>query len=530
MLLLLTWVVVIITAVVLYLRQTYSYLRRDGINHLPTIPFFGNLFWVMFQKEHFVDLIAKVTNAFPDDKIVGNYDMMTPILIIRDLEMLKRVTVKDFEHFIDRRSFTSELDPMFGRGLLLLHGDEWKAMRSTMSPAFTSSKIRLMVPFMEEVCLDMIKVLKQRIKDSGTSYYDMECKEVMTRYANDVIASCAFGLKVDSLTADSEFYVNSKAITKFTFWRFMKVMFYRLFPSVAGMMQLSLVPKETTDYFTNVVLGTMKNREQNKIVRNDMINILMEVKKGQLTHEKEGKDADAGFATVEESHIGKKPHNYEWTDTDLVAQAALFLFAGFDTISTAMSFILYELALNQDVQERLVREIREYDAKNNGKLDYNSIQNMTYLDMVVSEGMRLWPAAPFMDRVCVNDYNIGRPNKEATKDLIIRKGQCIVIPAYALHRDPEYFPNPTKFDPERFSHENRDKIVPFTYLPFGLGPRNCIGSRFALCEVKVMLYLLLRDLKLTTCDKTPVPARLSKNGFEMLIYGGAWVRLSVRTE
>ncbi|KAH9645240.1 hypothetical protein HF086_012118 [Spodoptera exigua] len=245
-------------------------------------------------------------------------------------------------------------------------GDEWKAMRSTMSPAFTSSKIRLMVPFMEEVCLEMIKVLKQRIKDSGTSHYDMECKEVMTRYANDVIASCAFGLKVESLTADSEFYLNSKSITKFTFWRFMKIMFYRLLPSVAQMMKLSLVPKETTDYFTNVVLGTMKNREKNKIVRNDMINILMEVKKGQLTHEKEDKDADAGFATVEESHIGKKQHNY--------------------------------------------------------------------------------------------------------------------------------------------------------------------GSRFALCEVKVMLYLLLRDLKLTTCEKTCIPARLSKNGFEMLIFGGAWVRLSVRTE
>ncbi|CAD0254264.1 unnamed protein product [Spodoptera exigua] len=530
MLLLLTWVVVIITAVALYLRQAYSSLRRDGINHLPTVPLFGNILWLMLQKEHFVDLISRIMNAFPDDKIVGNYDMTTPILIVRDLEMLKRITVKDFEHFIDRRSFTTELDPMFGRGLLLLHGDEWKAMRSTMSPAFTSSKIRLMVPFMEEVCLEMIKVLKQRIKDSGTSHYDMECKEVMTRYANDVIASCAFGLKVESLTADSEFYLNSKSITKFTFWRFMKIMFYRLLPSVAQMMKLSLVPKETTDYFTNVVLGTMKNREKNKIVRNDMINILMEVKKGQLTHEKEDKDADAGFATVEESHIGKKQHNYEWTDTDLVAQAALFLFAGFDTISTAMSFILYELALNSDVQDRLVQEIREYDAKNNGKIDYSSIQSMTYLDMVVSEGMRLWPPAPFMDRICVNDYNIGRPNKEAKKDLIIRKGQCVLIPAYDLHRNPEYFPNPTKFDPERFSHENRDKIIPFTYLPFGLGPRNCIGSRFALCEVKVMLYLLLRDLKLTTGEKTCIPARLSKNGFEMLIFGGAWVRLSVRTE
>nr|AAD25104.1 cytochrome P450 CYP9A1v2 [Heliothis virescens] len=530
MILLLTWLVVIITAVLLYFRSVYSQLSKQGVNHLPTIPVFGNLMWMVMKQEHFVDTLGRCVKAFPDDKIVGHYDMVSPILVVLDVDTVKRITVKDFEHFVDRRSFTSSFDPIFGRGLLLLHGDEWKAMRSTMSPAFTSSKMRLMVPFMEEIALEMIRVLRGKIKDSGKPYIDVEAKSVMTMYANDVIASCAFGLNVNSQASDHEFYVNSQAITKFKFSAFLKVLFFQCLPSVAQKLKMSLVPRECSDYFSNVVLTTMKDREKNKVVRNDLINILMEVKKGQLTHEKDDAEADAGFATVEESHIGRKQHNYEWTDSDLIAQAALFLFAGFDTVSTSMSFLLYELAVNPDVQDRLLQEIREYDEKNHGKIDYNVVQSMTYLDMVVSEGLRLWPPAAVVDRVCVKDYNIGRPNEQATKDLIIHTGQAVAISPWLFHRNPKFFPEPAKFDPERFSPENRHKIQPFTYFPFGLGPRNCIGSRFALCEIKVILYLLIREMEVYPFEKTIYPPQLSKDRFNMHLEGGAWVRLRVRPE
>ncbi|XP_021193424.3 cytochrome P450 9e2 [Helicoverpa armigera] len=530
MILLLTWVVVIVSAVLLYFRSIYSQLSKQGVNHLPTVPIFGNILWPFLRKEHFIDTLMRAVNTFPDDKIVGHYDMVTPVFIICDVDAIKRITVKDFEYFVDRRSFTSSFDPFFGRGLLMLRGDEWKAMRSTMSPAFTSSKMRLMVPFMEEIALEMIRVLQEKMRASGKPYIDVEAKDMMTRYANDVIASCAFGLKVNSQESDHEFFVHSQTITKFTFLRILKIIFFRCLPNLVQKLKMSLVPRESSDYFSSVVLTTMQDREKNNIVRNDLINILMEVKRGQLTHEKDDADTDAGFATVEESHIGKKQHNYEWTDSDLVAQAALFLFAGFETASTSMSFLLYELAVNPDVQDRLLQEIREYDERNRGKIDYNVIQSMTYLDMVVSEGLRLWPPAAIVDRMCVKDYNFGRPSPNATKDLIIREGQGVGVAPWVFHRNPKYFPEPTKFDPERFSPENRHKILPFTYFPFGLGPRNCIGSRFALCEIKVMLYVLIREMEVYPFEKTCYPPQLSKDGFNMQLQGGTWLRLRVRPD
>ncbi|CAB3238024.1 unnamed protein product [Arctia plantaginis] len=519
-----------IVALALYLRNVYSKFSNEGINHLPIIPVFGNLFWALFSLENITELMARLRSTFPDDKVVGLYELLNPIYIVQDVDTIKKVTIKDFDHFVDRRSFVSELDPTFGRSLINLKGDEWKEMRSTLSPAFTSSKIRLMVPFMVDVGEEMIKVLSKRINDSESQNIDVNTKDLTTRYANDVIASCAFGLKVDSQSVDSPFYVKAKDVVTFGVSKMMKIFFFRCLPTLANMMKMSLSSPETSGFFTDVVLSTIEEREKNKIIRHDMINILNEIKKGNLRHDEHTNvDSGAGFATVEESNIGKKSHNRDWSDNDLVAQAVIFLLAGFDTVSTAMTFIIHELALNPDVQEKLVQEIKEYDQKNGGQLDFTSIQSMKYMDMVVSEGMRLHPPAPFLERLCVKDYNFGRVNKAATKDLIVRKGTAVGFPIYVFHRNPQLFPDPLKFDPERFSDENKHNIKPFSYMPFGLGPRNCIGSRFALCEVKVMLYQLIRKIKVSPCEKTAIPLELSK-GFLIDIHNGAWVRFELRQD
>ncbi|XP_026318080.1 cytochrome P450 9e2-like [Hyposmocoma kahamanoa] len=251
----------------------------------------------------------------------------------------------------------------------------------------------------------------------------------------------------------------------------------------------------------------------------------------KLVHdEKSTQDKGAGYATVEESLLGQKQINRVWSDDDLCAQAVLFFIAGFESVSTALSFLLYELAINPDVQDKLYQEIKENEAKNNGQFDYNSIQNMVYMDMVVSETLRLWMPAVGMDRCCTKDYNLGKPNDKATEDFIIRKGDGLQIPLWSIHRDPIYYPNPNKFDPERFSEENKHKIQPFTYMPFGLGPRNCIGSRFALCEVKVMAYQLLKSIEVSPSTRTTIPSKLDPSTFFIRIKGGHWARFKIRKE
>lgn len=153
-------------------------------------------------------------------------------------------------------------------------------------------------------------------------------------------------------------------------------------------------------------------------------------------------------------------------------------YIGFDTSSTALTFAAYELTRNPDIQQKLYEEIVETHEKLDGKrLTYDVLQKMKYMDQVVCETLRIWPPAVQVDRVCTKDYHYDDGN-ELKFD--VEKGKALIIPIYGIQMDPKYFPEPDKFEPERFSDENKDSIVPGTYMPFGIGPRNCIGKRIEL--------------------------------------------------
>ncbi|CAH2105998.1 unnamed protein product [Euphydryas editha] len=528
------WGIILVTVLAFYIRQTYSRFSNYGVKHFKTLPFLGNMTNIILGTSTVAEELTRLYYDFRDERFVGRYEFTKPTIVVNDLDLLKKITIKDFEHFLDHRQFVDEEnDALFARSLFSLRGEEWKEMRATLSPAFTGSKLKQMVPFMEEVGNRMILVLKKQIKESKSDVIEIDIKDLTSRYTNDVIFSCAFGLQVDSHSErENQFYKVGKMATTFSFRQAILYYLGAALPWLVKILNLRFYSNTTKEFFTNIVLNTMKDRESQKIMRPDMIQILMDLKKGQLKYdEKNGADTegDTGFATAEESAVGKKKVDREWSDVDLIAQAVVFFLAGYETIATATAFTLHELALNPEVQERLAKEIKEHDAKNGGKVNFNSIQNLTYMDMVISESLRMWPPLMQLDRVCVKDYNMGKPNPKAPKDYIVRKGEYISIPAWPIHRDPEFYPNPDKFDPERFSPENKHKINPFTYMPFGIGPRNCIGSRFALCECKVMLYQILLHTEVFPSGKTCIPSKLSSDSLSSSLQGGHWLNIKARS-
>jgi hypothetical protein len=133
----------------------------------------------------------------------------------------------------------------------------------------------------------------------------------------------------------------------------------------------------------------------------------------------------------------------EWTDKDLVAQSMIFFLAGFDTVSTAMCFVGHLLAVNPDVQEKLVREIDDLNEELDGKLPtYENIQSMEYLDMVISECLRMWTPVILIDRQCNKPFVLEDTNGNKVQ---INDGDGIMIPTYSIHHDAKYFPDPEKF-------------------------------------------------------------------------------------
>lgn len=138
----------------------------------------------------------------------------------------------------------------------------------------------------------------------------------------------------------------------------------------------------------------------------------------------------------------------------------MFFLAGFETSSSVANFALYELAINHDIQIRLRQEIVDTLEKFDGKVTYESLLEMKYLDMVFNETIRKYPVVDSQFRKCGKDYKI--PNSKLT----IPKDTLVVLSSHALHHDERFYEEPSKFDPERFTDENVKKRHPFAYIPF----------------------------------------------------------------
>ena len=386
------------------------------------------------------------------------------------------MAVKDFDYFEDHKPFMDEsLDDPIANSLFFLRGGRWRDMRATLSPAFTGSKMRQMFELVLDCSADMSAFLKQKALKGDA--INVEVKELYSKHTTDIIASTAFGIKTNSLENEkNDFYKNSKILINFgNFKSILRFLILRTIPAVGRYFNMQFVDSEVGAFFKSIILDTMDVRSKQNIFRPDMINLLMQIKKGnyqQITDEAEEKHTD-GFATVEESQIGKNKIKREWSDNEIVAQCFLFFLAGFDTTSSFLSFASYELAINNDIQDKLYAEIFETNSQLSGKsLSYDVLQKMKYMDMFVSEVLRHWPPAALTDRMCVKDYSYDDGELKFT----VKKGDAIWIPIYPIHHDPHYFPDPDKFDPERFNDNNKNNIISGTYNPFGVGPRNCIGK------------------------------------------------------
>lgn len=171
----------------------------------------------------------------------------------------------------------------------------------------------------------------------------------------------------------------------------------------------------------------------------------------------------------EELEIEKKVLNVKFNSSnrkldedEIIAQAVTFLMAGYETTATSLTYATYELALNPEVQDKLCDEVNAV-VDSNGRIDYDVLCRLPYLDAVISEALRHHAPAVKTARTAAQEYKIGDTG------VTMYPGQQVDIPIYAIHHDERYYTNPFKFDPERFMPHNRDNLVPYTYLPFGGG-------------------------------------------------------------
>lgn len=422
------------------------------------------------QTEHMQYIHQRLYREFKARKLPvgGTILFFIRSAVVIDPELIKTILVKDFNMFHDRGIYNNpEVDPMSGH-LFSLEGQAWRQLRTKLSPTFTSGKMKMMFETILNVAEDLKEFLLENTESGST---ELEMKNILAGFTTDVIGSCAFGIECNSLrAAHCRFREVSRKIFEQSVGQMMWMMFLMLFKGLATTLKLKATPAEVEKFFESMVQDTIRHRERNNVQRNDFMNILIQMKNSEKLEEK-------------------------LTLNEITAQSFIFFVAGFETSSTTMVNCLFELARNPEIQDKLRSEILKVCGE--GNLTYESVSSVEYLNMVIDETLRKHPVVDALMRTSNQSYPV--PNS----DLRIPEGTLTFIPVHALHHDPEYYPDPDRFDPERFNAVNRNSRHPFVYLPFGEGPRNCIGMRFGLMQTRVGLITVLRSFRVKPCPNTP---------------------------
>ncbi|XP_045484909.1 cytochrome P450 6k1-like isoform X1 [Pieris rapae] len=445
-----------------------QFWKRRGVPHLPPHPILGSL--TFLQRKNPATWMIEMYQNF-NTPYVGIWLFWRPALIINSPEIAKNVLVKDFDYFRDRFLSSGSSDPVGGLNLFTTNDPLWSSLRRRLTSTFTSSKLKAMQPLIDTKTSELVKRIQ-----STEDKTKISLRYLFTDFTTDIFATAAFGIKTNAtLTGKDPMRTITAAFMKFDLYRGLNWISIFFFPKLVDIFRFSLFPKSATDHFRRVfnIVSQQRLSKRNSESK-DFLDVLLKMKE-------EGANAEA------------------ISDDIIIAQAAIFLFGGFETSGSILSFATYELAFHQDVQEKLYNELKEVQMQSkDGRLDITKLAELPYINAVAKETLRKYVPMGWLDRVAAMDYKVD-------DNLTIPAGTPIYVNAIGMQHDSNIYPDPETFNPDRFLPENAKNIQPYTYLPFGDGPRHCIGKRFAQISVRHGIANLILNYQIVPVPGAPKP-------------------------
>ncbi|CAG4944932.1 unnamed protein product [Parnassius apollo] len=450
-------IVALILAIYLYGRRTFNYWEVRNIKHDKPIFLVGTNLKNYLLQQNITQQAENVYWKYPNEKVVGFYRGWRPELVIRDPEIVKCILTSDFSYFNNRGLNQHEKVETLLQSLFFVEGDLWRLLRQRSTAAFTTSKLKSMFPLLEK-CTEQLKV---RITSKSINYVSVvDARDLMARFTTDFICASGFNIETDALKNDnSEFRKLGKRIFTSYLRDLAVIVLKDLLPEISS--KFSTFDSSIEENFNSLIRNIIKIKTQTPSDRKDFIDLLMECnQKGPMIGDSIEKLKPDGTPEVVTKVMDEKL---------MAAQAFIFFAAGFETSASATSFALHELAYNPLVQQKVQDDIDRVLLKHNNKLTYDAIKEMTYLECTLKESLRMFPPLGFISRKCTSQYTFPELN------LKIDKGVAVIIPVKALQNDPLYFEKPEEFRPERFLSQEFEIKNKYIFLPFGEGPRSCIG-------------------------------------------------------
>lgn len=476
-------------------QKTFSYFKEIGIPGPEPSLLWGNL--AEYHTKGFVHALTDWCDKYGD--VFGFYNGDLPTLVVKDLDFLTHIFIKDFQNFTDRGVIMrkEQEHASIGKSIPNAKGAKWRTMRSIISQAFTSNKLKQMMRELVQPA-DLFMELLDNMADAGREFAVFD---PLKGLALDYTGRAAFGFDCCfTRNLSHPFLVTARKVAH----SLMTGPFHVFAHSTT-----TLAPLVAPILWLNEKIGSFGfaafNKETTKIVelrvqnpqarRPDLLQIML--------------DASEQKSNANDASMKSKGN---MTLLEVGVNTTMIMLAAFETTSTAISYMCYVLAKYQDIQEKIRAEVATA-VEESGELNYESIMHgMKYLRCVVDETLRMYPPATvFTTRRAVNDVEYNGIKYKA--------GTSFLVPTLQIHMDPRYWPEPHKFDPERFLPENASSRPSIAYQPFGAGQRSCIGERLAILEIMYTIARMVQKYRLTLGES-------QKNDLEMSFFA----MVSVPTE
>ncbi|CAJ0932740.1 unnamed protein product, partial [Mesorhabditis belari] len=384
--------------------------------------------------------------------------------------------------------------------MVTLKGSTWSSVRATVAPAFSTAKIRQMIPTLNESSQICVKILKDYAKKGEK----VPIRETMVRVMLDMTSKAAFGRDFNVQHDEQSTFIDyAKKYAEFDF-RSPRIVAITLFPNLCWVFKkltgYSILNNETNRYFVEILDHLYENRIDNKenYDYKDFFQLMLSAMKEEDKNREIDREIEFEITgKSEKSSKGiKKQH--------IFGQAFMFILAGFETGPINLHLTVYMLAMHEEWQERVRNEIES--VLNGKEPDYVSLAELPLLEQCIHETQRLFPAVVRLNRMCTKPVELN--------GILMPKGSVFSIPVYNIHHSEKFYENPEEFRPERWSPEEKAKRDPLTFLPFGHGPRNCIGMRVGQFQMRSVLVHLLRHFRLTIADGSPktLPLEIDTRG------------------
>ncbi|XP_018324991.1 cytochrome P450 4C1-like isoform X2 [Agrilus planipennis] len=435
---------------------------------------FGNVFELLDSPENIWMKLRKFGKEFyPIYRIFSFHLTAVNLLSPEDIEIVLSSPVninKGFSYFM--------LHKWLETGLLTSEGQKWQTRRKILTPAFHFNILRSFSNIFVKETEELVKELNLECSKPYTNVVPL-----IYRFTLKAIAETAMGTKMNNDNQDEKEYIkNIHRMGNISMNRLLRPwLFPQIFYSLTELYRMERAAvKALHDFTTRVIRKRLKEfRLSSSVVKEEQPSDECYGGKTRLAM------LDLLIKTMtEEGNIDEHGIREE-VDT--------FMFEGHDTTATSLCFSLMLLACHQEIQNKVREEVLEAFGNANNEITFKDLQGLSYMEMFIKESLRLYPSVPFISRRLVEPVT-------TPSGYYLPRDTEVNVHIMDLHLNEKLWPDPYRFDPDRFLPEATKHRHPFAYIPFSAGPRNCIGQKFAMLEMKALLAGVVRSFRLTAVD------------------------------